>query len=386
MENALYELGAWVAEEGGVVTERGKPDRAGRDLLLRSPPRLLTGPFDGTRSDVGDAVATALGLDDSVLAIQGPPGAGKTYTGARMILAAVRAGKRVGVTATSHKVIDNLLERSPEAAEEAAGDRLAWRHKCDDDPEAGPGRHPALRRQRRGPGGRSRPATVKVVGGTAWLWARPGVRGARSTSSSSTRPARCPWPTRWPSPARPEPGAARRPAAARAAHQGHPPRGRRRLRARSTCWAASRRCRRTGASSCPRPGGSRPAICAFTSELFYERTPHARARACERQVSERHRPLRRRRALGGGRASTTATGTTREEEVDAVDRLVAELDPGTAPAGPTPTARARPLTPERHPGRRALQRPGHPRWPSGSRPGASGSAPWTSSRARRRRS
>ena len=45
-----------------------------------------------------------------MLAIQGPPGAGKTYVGARMIRAAVRAGMRVGVTANSHKVIQNLLD------------------------------------------------------------------------------------------------------------------------------------------------------------------------------------------------------------------------------------------------------------------------------------
>ena len=45
-----------------------------------------------------------------MLAIQGPPGAGKTYVGARMIRAAVEAGMRVGVTANSHKVIQNLFD------------------------------------------------------------------------------------------------------------------------------------------------------------------------------------------------------------------------------------------------------------------------------------
>ena len=49
-------------------------------------------------------------LDRTTLAIQGPPGAGKTYIGAQMIRALVRAGKRVGVTAGSHKVIRNLLD------------------------------------------------------------------------------------------------------------------------------------------------------------------------------------------------------------------------------------------------------------------------------------
>jgi uncharacterized protein len=44
-----------------------------------------------------------------VLPIQGPPGSGKTYTGARMICELVRHGSKVGITGTSHKVIGNLL-------------------------------------------------------------------------------------------------------------------------------------------------------------------------------------------------------------------------------------------------------------------------------------
>ena len=44
-----------------------------------------------------------------MLPIQGPPGSGKTFTGARMIVELVRQGRRVGITAVSHKVISNLL-------------------------------------------------------------------------------------------------------------------------------------------------------------------------------------------------------------------------------------------------------------------------------------
>ncbi len=49
-------------------------------------------------------------LNDSVLAIQGPPGAGKTYAGARMMCELIQQGKKVGITAVSHKVIRNLLD------------------------------------------------------------------------------------------------------------------------------------------------------------------------------------------------------------------------------------------------------------------------------------
>jgi len=47
------------------------------------------------------------------LPIQGPAGSGKTYTGARMIVALVNNGLKVGLTAVSHKVISKLLEEKP---------------------------------------------------------------------------------------------------------------------------------------------------------------------------------------------------------------------------------------------------------------------------------
>lgn len=59
-------------------------------------------------------------LRDSYLFIQGPPGAGKTYTGSQVIVALIRAGKRVGVASNSHKAINNLLE-AVERTARAAG-------------------------------------------------------------------------------------------------------------------------------------------------------------------------------------------------------------------------------------------------------------------------
>src|SRR4029079_9756688 len=69
--------------------------RAIRDLLLLAPPRP----------------------DDSYLAIQGPPGTGKTRLGAEMIVERLMAGRRVGLTALSHKVISNLLDAVSREAE-----------------------------------------------------------------------------------------------------------------------------------------------------------------------------------------------------------------------------------------------------------------------------
>jgi len=50
-------------------------------------------------------------LNSSYMLIQGPPGSGKTYTSAKIILSLLMDGKKVGVTSNSHKAINNLLER-----------------------------------------------------------------------------------------------------------------------------------------------------------------------------------------------------------------------------------------------------------------------------------
>jgi uncharacterized protein len=87
--------------------------RAGRDLLTAAAPRLRDRPA-GSLIDAGETDATALtelvlALDDSYLFVQGPPGAGKTYTGARSIVDLIARGLRVGIASTSHKAIHNLL-------------------------------------------------------------------------------------------------------------------------------------------------------------------------------------------------------------------------------------------------------------------------------------
>ena len=111
--------------------------QAVRDLLLGLAPRVdgMT-PGEPLRRPDEDPLAAAIRLathlDRSVLAIQGPPGTGKTYTGARMALALIAAGKRVGVTAQSHKAITNFL-RSLDAAAREAGHPLRVIQRCDSD-------------------------------------------------------------------------------------------------------------------------------------------------------------------------------------------------------------------------------------------------------------
>lgn len=57
-------------------------------------------------------------LDGSYIFVQGPPGAGKTYTGSRVIVDLMERGYRVGVASNSHKAINNLLAGVEKAAKE----------------------------------------------------------------------------------------------------------------------------------------------------------------------------------------------------------------------------------------------------------------------------
>ncbi|HEY5748407.1 MAG TPA: TM0106 family RecB-like putative nuclease [Chryseolinea sp.] len=154
------------------------PHRAAKHLLLKKKPRLLTpvtGPLLLPNEDPGQgAIRLALQLDKSVLAIQGPPGTGKTHTGADMILALVRAGKKVGVTAVGHKVIRNLLEK---VVEHAAKQNLVVNcvHKVTDKSEVAIAGIAEVTKteeaiQALGQG--------KIIGGTAWLWADKKAAGA----------------------------------------------------------------------------------------------------------------------------------------------------------------------------------------------------------------
>jgi predicted RecB family nuclease len=99
-----------------------------RSVLRREPPRWGDA-MPGDRVD--DLVAAALALDSSHLAVQGPPGTGKTYRAARMVVEALRAGRRVALTAPSHAAIHNLLDAVEDYAA-TIGYRLRGLYKGDD--------------------------------------------------------------------------------------------------------------------------------------------------------------------------------------------------------------------------------------------------------------
>ena len=83
LANAMLRIGEYVADNG---LEGAGRYQAARDLLMRHKPRVPGGPLrvEGETA-LAAALRLALELDGGVMPIQGPPGSGKTYAGARMI-------------------------------------------------------------------------------------------------------------------------------------------------------------------------------------------------------------------------------------------------------------------------------------------------------------
>ena len=160
-QDAIFELAEDIAEDGLDGTG------VGRDLLLRRGPRLLPGtPCLEAGPVVRERLTQqVLGLDDSVLVIQGPPGTGKTWNGARLALALIEAGRRVGVMSTAHKAIDNMLAAIDKAAEQEGIEFRGWKRDGTDGYQSKrihSADHPD---ESDGP--------VHLHAGTGWWWSRP---------------------------------------------------------------------------------------------------------------------------------------------------------------------------------------------------------------------
>jgi uncharacterized protein len=112
-QQALLALSGSIAKKWGHPSNPAPETPAIMDLMMRRPPKLKSLPSLPVpdSNDYLPAVSAAIkDLNFSVLAIQGPPGSGKTYLASRTIVDLVKAGKRVGVAANSHSAVENLLE------------------------------------------------------------------------------------------------------------------------------------------------------------------------------------------------------------------------------------------------------------------------------------
>ena len=147
--------------------------RAARDFLLRRSPSIAGiesgAPLYGQHAD-GQHAAVWLSrkLAESCLVVQGPPGTGKTTTAAAIVRQAVREGKRVAITASSHRIIAGLIDAVAVGAE-VDGESVSIVQRAPSD---------EVSKAATSAGDNSRvtkamEAGAQVVGGTSWLFARP---------------------------------------------------------------------------------------------------------------------------------------------------------------------------------------------------------------------
>jgi predicted RecB family nuclease len=178
IEESILGIGTRVANEGKVTVGSKSADRLARALLLAKPPRLRKGSLEAKPGEgpLERLLRVAHELDHGVLAVQGPPGSGKTYSGAEMICSLVEAGKRVGIAATSHKVIRNLLEAVQKAAAEHRQD-IALAHRCDEG-EYDESDGIACLGSNMEVAAALASRSAHVAGGTAWVWSAAEVAGS----------------------------------------------------------------------------------------------------------------------------------------------------------------------------------------------------------------
>ncbi|MEO8358395.1 MAG: TM0106 family RecB-like putative nuclease [Vicinamibacteria bacterium] len=171
LEKALARLADDVIERGMEVDHGSW--LAARRLLLHETPRIEGHARGAAIRRDGEtfadaAVRSIIGLRDSYLPIQGPPGTGKTWTAAKAVLALFQAGKCVGLTGPSHKVIGNLIKAVLDEASRT-GTTLTIVQRADEGEEV---LDPSVERAKNTAGVASAlSAGTRITAGTAWLYA-----------------------------------------------------------------------------------------------------------------------------------------------------------------------------------------------------------------------
>jgi predicted RecB family nuclease len=145
-----------------------------QNFLNREPPIVQdfpTGkPLISPQEDLLTATLQRVAnLQQSTLCVQGPPGSGKTYTSANIILYLLQAGKSVAVCANSHNVITNLMSRVAQNAEEAEFNFQGAKIGGDEnDPIF---RHPTIKH--RDKIANTSPPDYQIIGATAFQLCKP---------------------------------------------------------------------------------------------------------------------------------------------------------------------------------------------------------------------
>ena len=102
------------------VVKGEKKYKATYDLLKKNYPNIKNIKKSETIIKEGDFLKESFkavdSMDNSYLYFQGPPGVGKTHTAAYIIIELIKKSNKIGITANSHKVIFNLLDKIEELA------------------------------------------------------------------------------------------------------------------------------------------------------------------------------------------------------------------------------------------------------------------------------
>jgi uncharacterized protein len=142
-------------------------------VLQRERPRIdgLSETEPVHTINVDEMKSRALALNSSYLFIQGPPGAGKTWAGARLIAHLLQNGKRVGVAAQSHKAIHNLLNEIEKFAREKGVKFRGLKKSSGDNPES-VYEGDFITSEEQFARFVEEAKSVKLLAGTAWLFSR----------------------------------------------------------------------------------------------------------------------------------------------------------------------------------------------------------------------
>lgn len=152
-----------------------RPHAAILDLLERHTPRirgLESGEpiYTAENANITHFLSVLEQLEHSYLFIQGPPGTGKTYTASHLIVGLMQGGKKVGVSANSHKVIHNLLCKVEERAQEL-GFKFSGVKKASSQNEESFFTGTFIDNVTDGDDALASISQVNLVAGTAWLFA-----------------------------------------------------------------------------------------------------------------------------------------------------------------------------------------------------------------------
>jgi len=163
----------------GRLAERWSETReipgAFQKFLLRQSPQLRSyteykklSAINADAELLENCIEAVCDMEDSTLCIQGPPGAGKTYTASHIITRLLSEGKNIGITSNSHQAILNVMR----ACGKLIGEQFEAVKVGGLEEEPLFTEYPGLQHLKSGTTAADN-YQGGLIGGTAWLFSRP---------------------------------------------------------------------------------------------------------------------------------------------------------------------------------------------------------------------